>query len=70
MLTSAQGLLVQQEERGERRRLLERSLGRAGVTAEERQERRREHAARETEFLRLKRSKLGAGDLDSVRESG
>jgi len=68
--TYYQGLLVQQEERGERRRRLERSLGRAGVTEEEREERRREHAARETEFLRLKRSKLGAADFEAIKVIG
>merc|ERR1719175_319332 len=55
----------------DRRRRLEETLIRcAALSDEEREERRREHAARETEFLRLKRSKLGAADFEAIKVIG
>merc|ERR1719175_279565 len=55
----------------DRRRRLEETLIRcAALSDEEREERRREHAARETEFLRLKRSKLGAADFEPIKVIG
>ena len=61
---------MQQQERRERLRKLEDSLGRTGLAEEEREERRRDHAAKETEFLRLKRSKLGAADFEAIKVIG
>jgi serine/threonine kinase 38 len=65
-----QGLLVQGEERRERRRRLEETISRARLSEGDRAERRRELAARETEFLRLKRSKLGAADFEAIKVIG
>merc|ERR1719244_419076 len=41
-----------------------------GLGLEERAEKMREHAAKETEFLRLKRSKLGADDFEAIKVIG
>ena len=49
---------------------LKRLIRCAALSDEEREERRREHAARETEFLRLKRSKLGAADFEAIKVIG
>ena len=40
------------------------------MSAEERDEKRKEHCAKETEFLRLKRSKLGAADFEAIKVIG
>ena len=40
------------------------------LSEEEREERRKEHCAKETEFLRLKRSKLGAADFEAIKVIG
>ena len=40
------------------------------LSKEEREERRKEHCAKETEFLRLKRSKLGAADFEAIKVIG
>ena len=40
------------------------------MSAEEREERRKDHCAKETEFLRLKRSKLGAADFEAIKVIG
>ena len=40
------------------------------LSTEERDERRKEHCAKETEFLRLKRSKLGAADFEAIKVIG
>jgi len=65
------GLLEQHEERKERRQRLEETLTRCvTLSAEEREERRKEHCAKETEFLRLKRSKLGAADFEAIKVIG
>lgn len=65
-----QGLAVQQQERRERLRRLEDSLARSSLTEDEKQKRRKEHASRETEFLRLKRSKMGAADFEAIKVIG
>jgi len=65
------GLLEQHEERKERRHRLEETLTRCvTLSEEERDERRKEHCAKETEFLRLKRSKLGAADFEAIKVIG
>jgi len=63
-------LATQQLERKERLRLLEESLTAKGLTKEEKAEKLREHAAKETEFLRLKRSRLGADDFEALKVIG
>ena len=40
------------------------------LSADERDIRRKEHCAKETEFLRLKRSKLGAADFEAIKVIG
>jgi len=61
-------LSTQQAERKERLRRLKDSL--AGKTEEEAARQVREHAARESEFLRLRRSKLGAADFEALKVIG
>ena len=41
-----------------------------GLTDDEKQDKLREHAAKETEFLRLRRSKLGADDFEALKVIG
>ena len=41
-----------------------------GLSDEKREEKLRNHAARETEFLRLKRSRLGAEDFEALKVIG
>ena len=57
-------------ERQERFRRLEESLHDKGLEEEVIVERRNQHAAKETEFLRLKRSRLGVDDFDPIKVIG
>ena len=41
-----------------------------GLSEEQKQEKRQQHAAKETEFLRLKRSRLGVADFDPLKVIG
>ena len=41
-----------------------------GLSDEQRRERRQQHALKETEFLRLKRSRLGVDDFESLQGIG
>jgi len=63
-------LATQQLERGERLRRLQDNLNANGLTDDEKQEKLREHASKETEFLRLRRSKLGADDFEPLKVIG
>ncbi|KAL3841319.1 hypothetical protein ACJMK2_019481 [Sinanodonta woodiana] len=63
-------LIAQHEERETRYRLLEQSMEEEGLTAEQKNERRQQHAVKETEFLRLKRSRLGVEDFESLKVIG
>jgi len=63
-------LVTQQQERRERLSRLEENMTSQGLGLEERAEKMREHAAKETEFLRLKRSKLGADDFEAIKVIG
>jgi len=61
---------TQQLERGERLKRLKENLSAKGLTDDQKQEKLREHAAKETEFLRLRRSKLGADDFEALKVIG
>lgn len=63
-------LLMQHEERENRYRLLEQSMDEEGLSEEQKSERRQQHAVKETEFLRLKRSRLGVDDFESLKVIG
>ncbi|XP_078667370.1 serine/threonine-protein kinase 38-like isoform X2 [Branchiostoma floridae x Branchiostoma belcheri] len=61
---------IQHEERESRQQKLEKTMVEEGLTSEEKEERRNQHAAKETEFLRLKRSRLGVDDFESLKVIG
>ncbi|XP_033118381.1 serine/threonine-protein kinase tricorner-like [Anneissia japonica] len=61
-------LLFQHEERQNRIKQLEEII--EGLSEEEKREKRAQHAQKETEFLRLKRSRLGVDDFESLRVIG
>jgi len=63
-------LASQQAERKERLRRMQESLSNKGLSEEKKAEKLREHAAKETEFLRLKRSRLGADDFEALKVIG
>ncbi|XP_065179282.1 serine/threonine-protein kinase tricornered-like isoform X2 [Sycon ciliatum] len=65
-------LINQHEERQARLRNLDRQLAEAGkaITEDERTSRRLQQAVRETEFLRLKRARLGPNDFESLKVIG
>ncbi|XP_028414157.1 serine/threonine-protein kinase tricorner-like [Dendronephthya gigantea] len=63
-------LLAQHKDRKSRLCCLEAAMEEQGLTAQEREERRMLHAQKETEFLRLKRSRLGVDDFDSLKVIG
>lgn len=63
-------LVSQNDERECRYRLLERTMDEEGLSDEQRRERRQQHALKETEFLRLKRSRLGVDDFESLKVIG
>merc|ERR1719348_2390567 len=64
------GLLTQHQAREERLKKLENSLLDNNLSAPAKLERRRQHAAKETEYLRLKRARLGVDDFDPLRGIG
>lgn len=63
-------LIAQHGERKQRLAKLEASLKDEGLTESQRQEKRLQHAQKETEFLRLKRSRLGVEDFDPLKVIG
>ena len=69
-LCFVRNLSSQQQERSERLRRLKENLSAKGLTDDEKQEKLRELAAKETEFLRLRRSKLGADDFEALKVIG
>ncbi len=63
-------LISQHQERRTRWQKLEETLKDDSISEEQRSEKRAAHAVRETEFLRLKRSRLGADDFDHLKVIG
>ena len=63
-------LLVQQRQRTDRRRRLEESLLENNLSDSDKIERRRQHAQKETEYLRMKRAKLGVDDFEPLKVIG
>merc|ERR1711936_778164 len=61
-------LISQHSERKQRLQRLEESL--RDEPEEQKSEKRAQHAVKETEFLRLKRSKLGVDDFDPIKVIG
>ena len=65
-----QSLLIQHEERKNRYNILDQTMEAEELTDEQKKERRQQHAQRETEFLRLKRTKLGVEDFEPLTVIG
>lgn len=63
-------LIGQHEERETRQKQLEESMDSEGLTEEQKLEKRQLHALKETEFLRLKRAKLGVHDFEPLKVIG
>ncbi|RXN17824.1 serine threonine- kinase 38-like isoform X2 [Labeo rohita] len=63
-------LLTQHEEREMRQKKLEKVMDEEGLPDEEKSMRRSLHARKETEFLRLKRTRLGLDDFESLKVIG
>ncbi|PSN48444.1 Serine/threonine-protein kinase tricorner [Blattella germanica] len=63
-------LIAQHIERKQRLAKLEESLKDEGLTEAQKQEKRQQHAQKETEFLRLKRSRLGVEDFEPLKVIG
>lgn len=63
-------LVAQHSERENRYRLLEQAMEEEGLTDEQKVERRQQHALKETEFLRLKRTRLGVDDFEHLKVIG
>ena len=63
-------LSLQQRQRQERRRRLEESLLENNLSDTDKIERRRLHAQKETEYLRMKRAKLGIDDFEPLKVIG
>ncbi|KAI4529236.1 hypothetical protein MG293_020484 [Ovis ammon polii] len=63
-------LIAQREEREMRQEKLEKLMGEGGFTNEEKRLQRSAHARKETEFLRLKRTRLGLEDFESLKAIG
>ena len=63
-------LIVQHRERQQRLRRLEESLKDNEIPETTKAEKRHQHAAKETEFLRLKRSRLGVEDFEALKVIG
>ncbi|KAG9510469.1 Serine/threonine-protein kinase tricorner [Fragariocoptes setiger] len=63
-------LINQHVERRNRLERLEESMREEGLTEEQKQDKRLQHAAKETEFLRLKRSRLGVEDFEPLKVIG
>jgi len=63
-------LISQHRERRDRLKRLEESLNENGLSETVRAEKRSQHATKETEFLRLKRSRLGVDDFEAIKVIG
>ncbi|MGH0117221.1 UNVERIFIED_CONTAM: hypothetical protein FKN15_046142 [Acipenser sinensis] len=63
-------LITQHEEREMRQKKLEKVMDEEGLIDEEKKMRRSQHALKETEFLRLKRTRLGLDDFESLKIIG
>ncbi|KAJ8786059.1 hypothetical protein J1605_006639 [Eschrichtius robustus] len=63
-------LILQHEERETRQKKLEVAMEEEGLADEEKKLRRSQHARKETEFLRLKRTRLGLDDFESLKVIG
>ncbi|KAL6464167.1 hypothetical protein MHYP_G00264840 [Metynnis hypsauchen] len=63
-------LITQHEEREMRQQKLEKVMEEEGLPDEEKRVRRSQHARKETEFLRLKRTRLGLDDFESLKVIG
>ncbi|KAI4898494.1 hypothetical protein NFI96_020941, partial [Prochilodus magdalenae] len=63
-------LISQHEEREMRQQKLEKVMDQEGLADEEKRIRRSQHARKETEFLRLKRTRLGLDDFESLKVIG
>ncbi|CAF2526752.1 unnamed protein product [Rotaria sp. Silwood2] len=63
-------LINQYEEREERYRRLEDTMNAEGLSDQEKLEKRHLHAAKETEYLRLKRVKMSADDFEPLKVIG
>jgi len=63
-------LVSQHRERKQRWERLEETLKDEAMTEDQRLEKRQQHASKETEFLRLKRSRLGVDDFDPLKVIG
>uniref|UniRef100_A0A8C6UUA2 non-specific serine/threonine protein kinase n=1 Tax=Neogobius melanostomus TaxID=47308 RepID=A0A8C6UUA2_9GOBI len=63
-------LIAQHEEREMRQQKLEKVMDQEGLADEEKRMRRSQHARKETEFLRLKRTRLGLEDFESLKVIG
>ena len=63
-------LIAQHQERRQRWKKLEDSLQDDSMSEAQKSEKRQAHATRETEFLRLKRSRLGVDDFDPLKVIG
>ncbi|KAM7335715.1 hypothetical protein ACRRTK_006192 [Alexandromys fortis] len=63
-------LILQHEEREARQKKLEVAMEEEGLADEEKKLRRSQHARKETEFLRLKRTRLGLDDFESLKVIG
>ena len=60
-------LIAQAVERQQRLAKLEETLRDEGLSEQQKQEKRAQHAVKETEFLRLKRSRLGVEDFEPLK---
>ncbi|XP_064100539.1 serine/threonine-protein kinase tricornered-like isoform X5 [Macrobrachium nipponense] len=63
-------LIAQHLERKQRHDKLEESMKEEGLSEDQKQEKRQQHAQKETEFLRLKRSRLGVEDFEALKVIG
>lgn len=63
-------LIAQNVERQQRLAKLEDTLREEGLSETQKQEKRQQHAVKETEFLRLKRSRLGVEDFEPLKVIG
>ncbi|XP_041443519.1 serine/threonine kinase 38 like S homeolog isoform X1 [Xenopus laevis] len=63
-------LILQHEERETRQKKLEIAMEEEGLGDDEKKMRRSQHARKETEFLRLKRTRLGLEDFESLKVIG
>ncbi|RXG55493.1 Serine/threonine-protein kinase tricorner [Armadillidium vulgare] len=63
-------LIAQHLERKQRHEKLEETMEEEGLSEDQKHEKRQQHAQKETEFLRLKRSRLGVDDFEALKVIG